>query len=214
MCIFRGITHVRSVLFLPNMCFLFMLQGKRIIGIIGTIITLITSSIADSSSLPQANEAIDITDTVQLEEVYYPTHEDFEKLYTYKQDIRKTDPNIIELSTDDAYLLMSVARIEAGPGLKGQLWIMNTIYNRYEQGWGDSLWDILNDETQFEVVTSGRYQTAEINSNSHHALALLESGYDPTEGALYWESNTNSPNSWHKKNLTFIKEVGGNLYYK
>ena len=194
--------------------FYFMLYSKRLIGIIGTVITLITSSIADSSSLPQANEAIDITDTVQLEEVYYPTHEDFEKLYTCKQDIRKTDPNIIELSTDDAYLLMSVARIEAGPGLKGQLWIMNTIYNRYEQGWGDSLWEILNDETQFEVVTSGRYQTAKINSNSHHALALLESGYDPTEGALYWESNTNSPNSWHKKNLTFIQEVGGNLYYR
>ena len=91
---------------------------------------------------------------------------------------------------------------------------MNTIYNRYEQNWGNSLWDILSDGKQFTVISSGIYKTADVNANSHIALAKLEMGIDPTEGALYWESNTNSPNSWHKQNLSFIKEVEGNLFYK
>ena len=43
---------------------------------------------------------------------------------------------------------------------------------------------------------------------------MIEGGWNETNGALYWEANTNSSDSWHKQNLTFIKEVEGNLYYK
>ncbi len=142
------------------------------------------------------------------------TDKELSMLYTCKQDVRKDDPDIINISYNDAQLLLKVGRAEGGPNQDGQLWTMRTIYNRLEQNWGKSIWEILNDETQFEVVTSGSYKKADVNANSHLALARLEMGENPTEGSLYWESNSNSPDSWHKKHLTFIKEVDGNLFYK
>lgn len=154
----------------------------------------------------------EIIETEKLPDIL--TDQELSMLYTCKQDLRKEDPTIVNLTYDDAQLLLKVGRAEGGPRVDGQLWTMRTIYNRLAQHWKDSLWDILNDDTQFAVVTNGSYRKADVNAASHIALAKLEMGVDPTEGALYWESNTNSPDSWHKKNLTFIKEVEGNLFYK
>lgn len=150
---------------------------------------------------------------IETQELRTLTKEDYEKLYTLKDDVRKTDDRIVELSQSDAWLLMQVARSEGGKTLQGQLWVMRSIYNRYVQGFG-SIWEILNADNQYAVVTSGVYKNAEINENTHLALALLESGYDPTDGAIFFESTSNSNHSWHKQNLTFVEEVEGNLFYK
>ena len=189
------------------------MKCKKLVGIMGTAVLLAAIEISEPRFVSEANEGV--VETMELPELpHYLTDEDLSRLYTCKGDIRKDDQNIIELSYDDAQLLMKVGRCEGGPGEEGQLWVMNTIYNRLEQKWGNSLWEILNNEKQFAVVTSGAYKNADVNVNSHIALAKLEMGIDPTDGALYWESNTNSPDSWHKRNLSFIKEVEGNLFYK
>lgn len=155
-----------------------------------------------------------IIETQEIEEIDYLTKEDFEQLYTCKQDIRKSDDSIVELSYDDALLLMQVARCEGGHSLEGQLWVMRTIMNRYDNEWGKDLWEILTQENQFNVVLDGTYLNANVNADTHIALAMLESGWNDTKGALYWEATTNSPYSWHKQNLSYIDTIKGNIYYK
>lgn len=180
--------------------------SKRVIGILGAGLLLGAVCMSPHKEEPE------VIDTIAVKEVHYLTDSELSKLYSLKQDIR--NDTTIQLSYSDAQLMLLIGRSEGGPGLNGQLWIMRTIYNRYEAGWGDSIWSILNQNNQFAVVTNGSYKKADINNETHLALALLEMGENPTDGALYWESNTNSSESWHKKNLTFVAEVEGNLFYK
>ena len=183
---------------------------KRFIGLLMCLL-LIAGCLSVSQTDEGEHEEVTIIDTKKIE---YLTDEQLSLLYSCKQDIRKKDDSIVELSQSDAWLLMQVGRSEGGSDLQGQLWTMRTILNRLDANWADSLWGVLTMEEQFEVVASGAYKNAELNADSHIALALIESGWNDTQGALYWESNTNSDESWHKKNLTFIKEVEGNIYYK
>lgn len=142
------------------------------------------------------------------------TEIDYSLLYSYKEDVR--NDTCLELSVEDATLLMQIARSEGGETLEGQLWVMGTILNRLNSDkFPDSIYEIVSQTNpmQFEVYWTGKYKTADVNVNSHLALAELEKGNNPTMGAIYFEANTNSDNSWHKTK-TFIKEVAGNRYYK
>ena len=140
------------------------------------------------------------------------TEIDYSLLYSYKEDVR--NDTCLELSVEDATLLMQIARSEGGETLEGQLWVMGVILNRLNnEQFPNTIKEIVSQTGQFEVYTSGGYLKADVNINSHLALAEIEKGNNPTQGALYFEANTNSDNSWHKSR-TFIKEVTGNRYYK
>lgn len=143
------------------------------------------------------------------------TDSDLSRLYSCKPDYRLTNTQIIQLTYDEAQMLMEVSRAEGGPTLLGQLWTMRTIINRVQSNdFPDNVIDVVTEEGEFEVVWTGKYKDAEINVNTHIALAMIEQGWNMTEGALFFEASSNTENSWHAKNLTFIKEVEGNRYYK
>ena len=184
---------------------------RKAIGLMMCLLLVAGCLSVSNTDEGEVEEEVQIVETKKIE---YLTDEDFSKLYTCRADVRKTDDSIVELSQEDAYLLMQVARKEGGTSLNGQMWVARTILNRLDDNWADSLWGVLTMDNQFEVVTNGSYVNADLNPESHLALAMVEGGWNETDGALYWESNTNSDESWHKKNLTFIKEVDGNLYYK
>lgn len=157
------------------------------------------------------------TEVVTNEDKHYNiyTTEDLSKLYSYKQDIIQIDESIVELTYDEAQLLMKLARAEGGDTLMGQLWVMRIVINRLEaETFGNSIYDVIYQEGQFEVVSNGTIDTVELNSNSHIALAMLEGGWDETDGALYFEAISNSNESWHAKNLDFITTIKGQRYYR
>ena len=136
-------------------------------------------------------------------------------LHTTTQEIRKQTPSIIEVNQIDAQLLMKIARAEGGPTLDGQLWSMRTIFNRLSNGsFGSTIWEIISGDGQFEVFINGSYINADVNANSHIALAMIEGGWDETQGALYWRAEEGSEDSWHERNLTYIATIEGNVYYK
>lgn len=141
---------------------------------------------------------------------------DYSKLIGYcSTSQRVKDDQIVEFTYEEAQLLMYVARAEAGTSLEGQKWVMRTIVNRMQNdNFPNTLIDVITADGQFDVVKTGRYKTVELNENSHLALAAIESGWDETNGALWFEASTNTSNSWHAKNLQFIKEVEGQRYYK
>ncbi len=158
-------------------------------------------------------EKAGIVETEELPDIL--TDADLSKLYTCKQDIRKKDKSIVEVSYEDARLLLCMSREEGGPTLDGQLWSMRTILNRLcSNEFPNSVYDVISQDGQFEVFLTGKYVNADVNANSHIALAMIEGGWNDTQGALYWEADTNSDESWHKQNLEYIATVEGNIYYR
>lgn len=180
---------------------------KRVTGIIYAIILLLfTYNTTFISKPPEVS-----TPTVQaIDTILYPN---YSKLYTCRQDYYKDI--CLDVNIQDAQLLMKIARAEGGPTLEGQLWSMRTIFNRlYNGNFGNSIWEIISSSGQFDVFINGSYINADVNSNSHIALAMIEGGWNETQGALYWRTDANSKNSWHEDNLQYIATIEGNRYYK
>lgn len=137
------------------------------------------------------------------------------QLYTLKTDGRLINTQILEFTYEDAQLLLAVGRTEGGPTLLGQLWAIRTIVNRLQSSeFPNTVEEVINQEGQFEVIENGAWENADINSNTHLALAMIEGGWNETQGALYWEATSNSENSWHATHLHFIAEIEGNRYYR
>ena len=159
----------------------------------------------------QPIEQNEIVDTIDLPVIL--TDIEIQKLYT--ENPKEPEAEIVEMTYEEAQLLMKVARAEGGPSLDGQLWTMRTILNRvYHSRFDNTIEEVISEHNQFVVYSSGSYLKADVNENTHLALAMIEGGWDETEGALFWEADTNSNHSWHKKNLDYIKTVEGNRYYK
>lgn len=155
-------------------------------------------------------------EVIETQELRTLTKEDYEKLYTLKDDVRKTDDRIVELSQSDAWLLMQIARSEGGKTLQGQLWVMGVLLNRINsEDFPNTLYEVVSQDNpiQFEVYKTGKYKEAELEPSSHLALAMIEKGINPTNGAIWFEATSNSDYSWHKQK-EFVAEVEGNLYYK
>ena len=184
---------------------------KRVISIL-LALALIIFCFISAKFIPEETITTNIPiDTLPL----CITDYELSTLYTCKQDSRNENPSIIEVNQIDANLLMKIAREEGGDSLNGQLWAMRVIYNRLLNGnFGDSIWDIVSSTGQFEVFTTGAYINADVNVNSHIALAMIESGWDETQGALYWRTDSGSTDSWHERKLEYIATIEGNRYYK
>lgn len=177
------------------------------IGLVTLLLTFVYFTPVNNKELPL------VIETQELPQIL--TRQDYEKLYTCKQDVRKEDKSIVEVDYNDAQLLLCISRAEGGAGLDGQLWVMRTIYNRtIDSRFDDTIQEVVTAPKQFEVYANGMYKDADINANSHLALAMLERGWNETEGALYWRAANGNEGSWHEKNLTYIKEVEGNIFYK
>lgn len=193
---------------------------KRVVGVIGTAALLSAVVLSAPKEVPEiATEVVTEVPTeiqiIETKQIDYLTDEELSLLYTCKPDIRKEDPNIVTLSQNDAWLLMQVARAEAGDDLLGELWSMRVIINRlYDERFPDSIKEIVSSTGQFEVYSTGSYKQAEINETTHYALACIEGGWNETDGAVYFESSSNGDDSWHKRNLDFVAEVNGQRYYK
>lgn len=203
---------------------------KKIVGIILTILMLIFVFLTRAQEVKEENIIIETKELYQEElyqeadheiEVHILTDEDLSKLYSYHIEVRRVDDSIVELSQEDAWLLMKLGASESGVcGVEGQYLTMMVILNRIKSDkFPNTISEVIyqrdcNGNAQFAVIDDGRFDKTEPNVDSHLALARIESGEDTSEGALFFEASTNSSNSWHSKHLTFLYEKNGQRYYK
>lgn len=115
---------------------------------------------------------------------------------------------------EDAYMLTKIAMAEAeGEDTKGKALVMLVVLNRsWSCGYPNSLEDVIFQDEQFSPVNSGRYDSVEPNEDCWNALELIESGWDESYGALYFESKSKS--TWHEDNLEFLFQHGNHYFYK
>ena len=116
------------------------------------------------------------------------------------------------LSADDEYLLAKIAMAEAeDQSTEGKALVMLVVLNRVHSGsFPDSISDVIFADGQFSPVDDGRYDAVDPDADCWKALEL-KSGWDESQGALYFESESKS--EWHRKNLQYLFQNGSHYFY-
>jgi len=187
---------------------------KKIVGIIGTALLVCAVSLVSPRYVAKA--ANNIVETGKLPELL--TYEDFCLLYTCREDIRYSDPKIIEVDQEDAVRLMKIGQCEAGEtDFLSIAYVMKVVLNRVEnKSFPDSIDGVIHQKLknhyQFSTVANGVYDSTVPNVNAHYALYLLESGQIDIESK--WFEADWVKDSWQSRHKTFEFEYAGHRYYK
>ena len=141
--------------------------------------------------------------------------EDYEKLYSLFSDGNKD--TCIDISYEDAQILMKIAVLEDHTDEVSQAYIMSLILNRVNSpNFPNTIREVveqkLEQKYQFLSLNDKRYINAEPDVNSHLALALIESGQIKTD-YLFYEA-LYVKNSWASRNREKVCEYGGSRFYK
>lgn len=130
----------------------------------------------------------------------------------------------MDWDAEESYLLAKIAMAEAeGESTEGKAMVIMVVLNRvWAEGFLDAIEEVIlqhNEKTgvyQFTpVMPGGRWWRVEPDEDCWKALELIMlHGWDESEGALYFEANYTGENTWHSKNLEYIKTVGNHDFYK
>lgn len=176
-----------------------------------TIATISPANDNHNTATPPANVQPTITGTTNLG-VFQP----------------ETEPDDIEefvfdrgLSEDDKYLLAKLVMAEAeGESLEAKVMIAWVVLNRVESSeayFPDTIKGVIFQKTngvyQFTPIGNGRWDRVEPNEECWEAINIVNTiDYDFSDGALYFEAC--SGESWHSRNLEFIRQVDNTRFYK
>lgn len=118
-------------------------------------------------------------------------------------------------SWEDSEILLKIAMAEAeGEPTEGKALVMLVVLNRvWSEDFPGTIQEVAFQENQFSVTEpGGRYYTTEPNEDCRKALELVESGWDESQGALYFESC--DADNWHSRNLELLFQYGGHRFYR
>lgn len=121
----------------------------------------------------------------------------------------------VDWGGEDTNILLKIAMAEAeGEGVRGKALVMLVVLNRV---WSDdfpgTIEEVVFQKGQFTpTAEGGRYWTTEPDEECYEALELIESGWDESRGALYFESCDGD--TWHSRNLEKIFEYGNHKFYR
>ena len=158
------------------------------------------------------------------------TEEDFTVKIELQPQPKKEVQDLVEVKTvetveneqfteEEEYLLAKLAMAEAeGEDLKGKAFVMLVVLNRVnDDEFPDTIKEVIFQESdgtyQFSPIGDGRFFKQEPNDECYEALELVKTGYDESKGALYFTS-IKEQSTWHSRNLDFLFEHGGHLFYK
>ena len=115
----------------------------------------------------------------------------------------------------ERHLLARIAMAEAeSEGLKGKALVMNVILNRVKsKDFPNSIEEVIFQEYQFTPVSDGRFYEVTPNKECWDAFELVRTGYDESQGALYFISDF-SENTWHSRNLEALFVHNNHKFYK
>ena len=135
-----------------------------------------------------------------------------------KEPIIHNDDSLIksrDWDVDDSYLLAKIAMAEAeGEDVEGKALVILVVLNRV---WTDefpgTIHDVIYQKNQFSPIANGRFDRVEPDDECYEALEMVMSGWDESDGALYFESEKSADN-WHSRHLEYLFTHGGHRFYK
>lgn len=134
----------------------------------------------------------------------------------------------IEWSEEEYYKLAKIAECEAGnQNIQTKILVIMVVLNRVQnEEFPDTIHDVIFEEHddiyQFTPLQkSGSWWYKEPSDDAYEAVSAckeqLENGYDNSGGALYFESfetDKESEQSWHGRNLQFLYKSQDMRFYK
>lgn len=195
-----------------------LLRKAKMIVVIGAAVYLaagIGSLISESAQEPAEKGFAEIS---VLEPVGSAVISDDEIIEAREELVAKAEYQSIICSYDwdieDAELLCKIAMAEAGnQDTEGKALVMLVVLNRV---WGDNefpdtIRDVIYQPRQFSPVLEGKFEGVVPDKDCWAALELVETGWDESQGALYFESKSDS--TWHEDNLKFLFKHGDHYFY-
>ena len=119
-------------------------------------------------------------------------------------------------TAEEAQMLVTLAMAEAeGEDIIGKALVIMTVLNRVEsKSFPNTIEGVIFQKGQFSPVAPGhRYYKVTPSEECWKALELVESGWDESCGALYFERNT-TKSTWHSRNLIELFSHGNHTFYK
>ena len=122
--------------------------------------------------------------------------------------------SIYSFDADEEYLLAKLAMAEAeGEDVKGKALVMLIVLNRVKsQEFPNTITGVIYDKGQFSPIINGRFDSVEPDEGCWEALALVKSGWDESQDALYFEE-TKDRETWHSLNLEKLFVYGCHTFY-
>lgn len=136
-----------------------------------------------------------------------------------KEQISFEDKLSVGWDSGDEYLLAKIAMAEAeSESVEGKALVMRVVLNRvYDDAFPDTVGEVIFQHSgntyQFSPIKNGSYFKKEPDEDCWKALELVYSGWDESQGALYFESNK-LDSTWQSRNLDLLFEEGGHKFYK
>lgn len=195
-----------------------LLRKAKMVVVIGAVAYLVAgigSLISESAQEPVEKGSAEISvrepvgsAVISNDEIIEAREELFAKT-EYQSIICSYDWDI-----EDAELLCKIAMAEAGnQDTEGKALVMLVVLNRV---WGDNefpdtIRDVIYQPRQFSPVLEGKFEGVVPDKDCWDALELVEAGWDESQGALYFESKSDS--TWHEDNLEFLFKHGDHYFY-
>lgn len=114
---------------------------------------------------------------------------------------------------DESMMLKKIAMAEAeNQDTEGKALVMLVVLNRVQSdSFPDTIGAVIFQENQFSPVSNGSYAAAVPDEDCEAALDLVMSGWNESQGALYFESESES--TWHQDNLKYLFTHGDHYFY-
>lgn len=122
----------------------------------------------------------------------------------------------LDYGAEEAYILTKMAMAEAeGEDTEGKALVMLVILNRvWSDKFPDTIEGVISQRNAFTSYNNGRYDRVEPDEDCRAALRLIESHWDESQGALYFERTPEPGEStWHSRNLEKLFTHGNHTFY-
>ena len=172
---------------------------------------------------PMADPLIYATTPSEQEEIQYWETEEAEHMEIAHADDQDPvqneyeDDQILQFAEEDEKILLRIAMAEAeGEDTEGKALVMLVVLNRVEnEEFPDTVKAVVFQKGQFSPVRdNGRYWDANPDEDCYAALAAVRSGWNRSQGALYFENPHGQEDTWHSRNLTKLFSHGNHVFYK
>ena len=121
---------------------------------------------------------------------------------------------VVALTEEEKIMLLKIGMAERGESgcTECIALVMRTVLNRVSADrFGSSIRSVLFAQDQFTPVMDGSYESAQPNDRCQEALEMVISGWDESQGALYYEW-CEGP-SWHSQNLNLLFQHCDTRFY-
>lgn len=189
----------------------FLWRSVRVASVIGAatyfILSICCLILKDAEgkeveSAEVANYTFEITSTPQITKAPEMETSYQSIIYSYDWD------------AEEIYLLSKIAMAEAGnQDTEGKALVMLVVLNRVrgDNEFPNTIGEVIYQPKQFSPVLEGKFESVEPDDDCWKALDLVMSGWDESQGALYFESKSES--TWHENNLKFLFAHQDHYFY-